>query len=122
VTTIPHPYKGKIEYHEARISCDISKEDYFYLFREILPLRNSTNVVLATLFHKLITELRTNHANELIPYDVDNERIVHQCLQRLTFVKHNDTGSVAPNRRRAKTVRSQNSRTPNKPTIAKSKG
>ena len=110
MTTIPHPYRGQINRHEARVSCDVSKEDFDFLFRETLPLRNSQNSVIATLFHKLVQELRRHHANKLTPFDIDNERVVQQCLQRLTFAQPHDNGSDKAVRRRAKAVRGEDKR------------
>jgi hypothetical protein len=95
MTTISHPYKGKISRHEARVTFDVSEADFKFLFREILPLRNAPNAVMATMFKAFVTFLRRN-PKQLHPYDTDNERIVGEYLQRLTFGQHHDNGSDHP--------------------------
>ena len=114
MTTITHPYKGKIERHEARISFDASKADFEFVFRQTLPLRNAPNAVMASLFHAFCNHLRKNKS-KLPPYDIDNEQLVRQYLQRCTFGDNNDAGHKPAVGRRASTVRSKNKGTPSIP-------
>ena len=60
----------------------MTRKDYMFLFRDILPMRGAQRAVLGQLLQTFLVAVR---AADLQPHDLFNEQKVQQILSSITY-------------------------------------